>query len=205
MKRHLSILMFSVFAISSFAQAQVRATTAERAQYMAEQLKSVESQMSYGDLDAVAYSLDRIERILLHYSSVSTTKLSCMSNGSSGVFEKFYIANLNTGKNLGGETTLEYCRQAVEKKKDGMVCVSNGSSGVFERFTIMDAQTEKQIGGGSSLDTCVDLIAQSNAGFVCVSNGSDGVFQRFNLYNRKTDQNIGGQTSKESCLASIPR
>ncbi|MGZ3771397.1 MAG: hypothetical protein ACXVCP_17545 [Bdellovibrio sp.] len=91
MKRHLSILMFSVFAISSFAQAQVRATTAERAQYIAEQLKSVEPQMSYGDLEAVTYSLDHIERILLHYSSVPQASFLVCRMGQAEYLKSFIL------------------------------------------------------------------------------------------------------------------
>lgn len=205
MIKPLATLISAVFVVASFAHAQPRESLADRAQKIANQLQAVQSKISYREEDSILRSLEVIEYILSHYRSYAGDQLSCVSNGSSGVFEKFYITDLDTGNKIGGETSLNSCREVIESKSHGMICLSNGSSGVFEKFTPFDVKSKKLVGSETNLKSCLELVSNASDAFICASNGNSGVFEKFYLLNRETGRTIGGETSRENCLASVPR
>ncbi|WP_148278802.1 hypothetical protein [Bdellovibrio bacteriovorus] len=205
--KNLVCTVLGVLLLSSGVQAvPVSAALAEKARKLADHLQDVESQLVYADHEEVRYSLEKLEITLGRYQKKeSRVPFACISNGSSDHFERFVPTDLATNKVVGGGTSLDKCRQLIEKQMNGLMCVSNGSDDHFERFSPLDLATRKKIGGGTSFDACQVLIAKATSGFMCVSNGSDGAFESFILRDLKNARNIGGGTSLDNCLSAIPR
>ncbi|HRO67150.1 MAG TPA: hypothetical protein PL182_06275 [Pseudobdellovibrionaceae bacterium] len=186
--------------------ASARADVRVQSQRIADQLAAVEDQLDARDLEEVRDALDRIDWVLSRYEDRgSRGSLVCVSNGSSGVFEKFRLTDLSTGKSIGGETSLETCRSALASQKFGLLCLSNGSSGVFEKFRIYDLARQASLGGETLFETCLKSVRQGTRAAICLSNGSSGVFEKFSLYNRLTNKRIGGETTFETCQSALPR
>jgi hypothetical protein len=202
-----SILLASCFFVGSLASAQARSgSLSTTAQEIANQLASVERDLSPRDRQQIQYSLDQLSYLLSPYNrGGSSSHLSCISNGSGGAFEKFYVTDLDTNQQLGGATSAQTCRKLIDSQNAGLICVSNGSGGAFEKFSVYDVSARKEIGGASELNLCIQTVTSASRDFVCVSNGSGGAFEKFALYNRRTGQKIGGETNLQNCLISIPK
>lgn len=176
---------------------------ADRLQAQAQKLASVEYQLSPRDQQALDHHLAAIEQILARFQSGAT--LTCLSNGSPGTYERFFVTDPSTGAKIEKATTLENCRQIVSVQNQGLICASNGSPGSYEKFGLYDLGRRQRKAGDTTLQSCLTIVSQSAANFTCQSNSQAGSYEKFHLYNRQLDKAIGGDTTLEQCLGSIPR
>jgi hypothetical protein len=82
----------------------------------------------------------------------------CLSNGQTGVWEKFNIYDMNTKNNIGGQTELSTCKNLINTSNRSFMCISNGQTGVWEKFTLLNRKTASKIGGQTEYSTCVSSI-----------------------------------------------
>lgn len=196
-----ALFLLSLCLFSSFAHASLSGD----AQGIANLLSRVEGQLHPRDADDVRFELQRIARILERYGRPGPgVELICLSNGESGVWEKFYLYDANSNARLGGSTTRETCESLRNSARNALICLSNGESGVWEKFTPYDLSSKGTVGGATKLDTCKTLTERSTMNFMCTSNGEGGVWEKFTLYNRMQRSNLGGATTLEACVGSMP-
>ncbi len=193
-----------ITALVLTTQAASAGTLADRARSITFTLQNVEFKLTNQDRLFILGSLQEIEGILNGTPTQPYKKLVCLSNGSTGSFEKFAPHDLNTNQIVGGYTDKGVCQELVKRQNAGLMCVSNGSTGSFERFTPMDLQTFSKLGGETTLQSCHQIVARATYDLLCTSNGSTGSFERFTLYSRRTGQEIGGETSFNNCMESLP-
>lgn len=129
---------------------------ADRLQAQAQKLASVEYQLSPRDQQALDHHLAAIEQILARFQSGAT--LTCLSNGSPGTYERFFVTDPSTGAKIEKATTLENCRQIVSVQNQGLICASNGSPRSYEKFHLYNRQLDKAIGGDTTLEQCLGSI-----------------------------------------------
>ena len=190
--------------LGTFSAAQA-SPLAEKSQRITSFLMTNEDKLTTYDHRDVDNLLQNLEVLLSKYGSGSNEpKLICVSNGSSGSFEKFSVYNFSKKVNLGGETSKERCYEVIARKNLGLLCVSNGSSGTFEAFTPFDYPRNVKVGGETSLETCLLTVQKAKKEVLCVSNGSRGTFEKFSLFDRNDGKIVGGETSLENCLDSLP-
>lgn len=182
------------------------ATIANQAQSIANQLNQVENRLHPRDAEEIRFSLDRVDQLLRRYGGNpgGPSELICVSNGESGVWEKFFVYNPATNSNIGGATSNANCRDVIASQRNGLICLSNGENGVWEKFQTYDTRSNMNVGGNTALATCKQLTVRSSDSFLCVSNGENGVWEKFNLFNRIQRVNVGGSTSLDNCLSSMP-
>lgn len=204
MKKLTSMVLGLSFTMISFAQA---GEIADRAANLADRLAAVEKNLNGREVRDIQYALDQIEYRIeaLERWQGPTLQLTCLSNGSSGSWEKFFVTDLKSGTRFGGETEKQTCQKIISTQTRGMVCASNGSSGSWEKFKITKLDSNQVIGGETTFSTCQKLMEKSTRNYICVSNGSSGSWEKFTLLDRQKNQTIGGETTLETCLSTIPR
>lgn len=186
--------------VTSVASAQGRST---RLQAQVQKLAAVENQLGPRDQQALEYHIAAIEQILARFQSGAS--LTCLSNGSPGSYERFFVTDPSTGTKIEKATTLEICKQIVSVQNQGLICASNGSPGAYEKFGLYDLGRKQRKPGDTTLQACLTIVSQSAANFTCQSNSQAGAYEKFHLFNRQLDKAIGGDTTLEQCLGSIPR
>ena len=201
--KNLSLISF-ILVIATALNANA-GPLANRAERLADHLKSVEGEMTRRDADEARYAIDQLEYILQNYreSNGGGGRLVCLSNGESGVWEKFVMTDLMNNKQIGSYTSKQTCERLIQGQRRGLICISNGETGVWEKFGPLQMADKKILGGYTSLSTCEKIIQSSTQFLSCVSNGETGVWEKFTLLNRKTNKYMGGATSLESCLQTI--
>jgi hypothetical protein len=194
-----------ILVIALLFSTAAHAQLSNQAHSIANMLSRVESQLHPRDAEEIRYNLQRTARLLERYGRVDgPSELICLSNGESGVWEKFYLYDAATNSRLGGATKRETCESLRNSARNSLICLSNGESGVWEKFTPYDLRAKANTGGATQLNTCQTLTERSTMNFMCISNGESGVWEKFTLYNRIQRSSLGGQTSLEGCMSSMP-
>jgi hypothetical protein len=172
-----------------------------RFQNQATKFAAVESQMGLADQRALDEHLDAIEAVLARYPA--PLQLLCLSNGREAPYEKFRITDASTGAALGGETTLDTCRQLLSVQNQNLMCVSNGQNGVYEEFAVYDLGRKYTIGGFTAIKTCQALVSTARLTLVCLSDGRTSTYEKFHLYNRSLERTLGGAVSMDQCISTL--
>lgn len=200
-------ILLTSFLFSSTLLAQSNADLSTKAALVAEVLQEVEGQLSPLDKKYIRESLNLSLEILSNYGDTSGVtpgyggkqKFICISNGQSGVWEKFSVMDIKNNTKLGGETSKTQCQASIEKSNFNFICTSNGQSGVWEKFSIYNLKANSKLGGETSFEKCTEITNSSKNGLICVSNSQSGVWERFSIYDSKSGDKFGGETSYESC------
>lgn len=161
-------VLISSLVLSSSLLAQSNRSLSDKAARVAEALQGVEDQLSPQDRKYIKDSLNLSLEILSNYTDVSgdlpgnggngSRNFICVSNGQSGVWERFSIYNSKSGSKLGGETSYEHCGTLIKKSTRNLICVSNGQTGVWEKFQLINRANNSQIGGETTLENCLETI-----------------------------------------------
>jgi hypothetical protein len=192
---------FFVMGLMFSSITQAASPRIERLQAQVQKLTAVESQLSTDEVHAIDYYIGGIENALSKYQS--SAQLVCLSNGESGVYEKFQITDPNSGAVIGGLTTFETCKQLIASQSQNLICLSNGEAGIYEKFGPYDVVRKTQNGGVTELKTCLSLVSQATPMLMCLSNGEAGIYEKFHLWNRNLAKVLGGDTQLMQCLTSM--
>lgn len=179
-----------------------QAKLAPRLERISETLYQVEDQLRPQAYEEIRYLTERIEAVLRTQPDLDSPRMICVSNGETGVWEKWTPYNTGSQQSYGSATAKDRCQRIIQTVTNNLICTSNGESGVWERFTVFDLKLGINIGNQTSFESCLHVVSRSTRQFVCVSNGETGTWEKFSLFDRKSNSAIGGQTALQNCLAS---